>query len=97
MTAAVATAAAAIATVEQAEAMNVALGDGKEEVEDLGPTIAEMLDADNGFNNQSRLAMLWTMHDRWASMCRFVLNCHRHEVRLVCRVPRGKLHVIHSR
>eukprot|EP00957_Ditylum_brightwellii_P198386 15117760-Ditylum_brightwellii.AAC.1 len=37
-----------------------------------------LVDARNGFNELSRLAMLWTVHHRWTAGARFVFNCYHH-------------------
>ena len=46
-----------------------------------------LADAANGFNNLSRLAMLWTVAHRWPRASRFAYNCYRHFPQLVMRVP----------
>ena len=46
-----------------------------------------LADAANGFNNLSRLAMLWTVAHRWPQASRFAFNCYRHFSQLVIRVP----------
>ena len=62
---------------------------GQEESEakadDAGEEQAKLLflvDAVNGFNNLSRLAMLWTIRHHWPKMARFVFNTYRHQQRL---------------
>ena len=37
-----------------------------------------LVDDRNGFNELSRLAMLWTVWHCWPSGTRFVFNCYRH-------------------
>jgi hypothetical protein len=46
-----------------------------------------LVDAANGFNNLSRLGMLWTLKHRCPKLARFAFNCYRHEARLLCRRP----------
>ena len=46
-----------------------------------------LADAANGFNNLSRLAMLWTVTHRWPRASSFAFNCYRHFPQLVIRVP----------
>ena len=43
-----------------------------------GPPISLPVDAKNGFNNQNRLAMVWTVRHMWPSMAKFTLNLYRH-------------------
>ena len=53
--------------------------------DDAGEEQAKLLlliDAANGFNNLSRLAMSWTVRHRWSKMVRFVFNAYRHQHRL---------------
>ena len=44
-------------------------------------------DVHNGFNNLSRLAMMWTVRHRWPGGARFDFNCYRHSVQLLVRRP----------
>ena len=37
-----------------------------------------LVDARNGFNELSRLAMLWTVQHRWPAGARFAFNCYTH-------------------
>ncbi len=53
------------------------------------PSILVLADADNGFNNLSRLNMLWDIRHRWARGSRFAFNMYRHEARLLLRSPGG--------
>ncbi len=53
------------------------------------PTVLLLADADNGFNNLSRYAMLWEARHRWPSGSRFAYNLYRHECRLLLRGPPG--------
>ena len=50
---------------------------------------ALLIDARNGFNELSRLAMLWTVRHLWKNGARFAFNCYRHEVQLIVRRPSG--------
>ena len=43
-----------------------------QEAESSGTTL---VDAHNGFNELSRLAMLWTVRHRWPARARFAFNC----------------------
>eukprot|EP00957_Ditylum_brightwellii_P017652 1329895-Ditylum_brightwellii.AAC.1 len=43
-----------------------------------GPGGTTLVDARNGFNELSRMAMLWTVRHRWPSGARFMFNCYRH-------------------
>ncbi len=38
-----------------------------------------MVDASNGFNELSCMAMLWTMHHLWPKASWFAFNCYRHK------------------
>ena len=39
-----------------------------------GPMVVDLVDVDNGFNNQSWLSMLWTVRHRWAVASRFIMK-----------------------
>ena len=41
------------------------------------------VDARNGFNKLSRMAMLWTVRHRWSKGSRFAFNCYRHACILI--------------
>ena len=45
-----------------------------------------LADAANGFNNVSRLEMLWTVAHRWPRASSFAFNCYRPFPQLVIRV-----------
>ena len=60
-----------------------------QEAEPIGTTL---VDARNGFNELSRLAMLWTVRHRWPAGARFVFNCYKHWAQLLLRQP-GELPV----
>ena len=83
-----AAAAAAVATLgELTDAVN-ARDDG------VGLTL---VDARNGFNELSRMAMLWTVRHRWPKGSRFAFNCYRHEAMLFMRSPGKPLTILWSR
>ena len=44
-----------------------------------------LVDARNGFNEMSRLAMLWTLIHCWPAGARFAFNCYRHWAQLLLR------------
>ena len=48
-----------------------------------------LVDAANGFNQLSRLGMLWTVRHRCPKLSRFAFNCYRHNIRLLLRRPGG--------
>ena len=56
------------------------------------PRVATLVDARNGFNKLSRLAMLWTVRHRWLAGARSTFNCYRHWAQLLLRHP-GELPV----
>ena len=62
-----------------------------------GPPISLPVVAENGFNNQNRLAMVWTVRHVWPSMAKFTLNMYRHHVRMIVRVTGGEPHIILSK
>ena len=49
------------------------------------PEALLLVDARNGFNELSCMAMLWTVRHRWAAGARFAFNCYRHATTLVVR------------
>ena len=55
-----------------------------QEAEPSGNTLA---DACYGFNELSRLAMLWTVRHRCLAGARFAFNCYRHWAQLLLRQP----------
>ena len=57
----------------------------EEELETSDGEVLLLVDAANGFNNLSRLSMLWTLKHRCPKLSRFAFNCYRHEICLVCR------------
>ena len=46
-----------------------------------------LVDACNGFNEMSRLALLWTVQHRWPAGAKFALNCYRHWTQLLLLQP----------
>ena len=55
--------------------------------QDAEPSGTTLVDARNGFNKLSRLAMLWTVRHRWPAGVRFAFNCYRHWAQLLLRQP----------
>jgi hypothetical protein len=49
------------------------------------PEALLLVEARNGFNELSRLSMLWTVRHRWAAGARFAFNSYRHAATLVLR------------
>ena len=46
-----------------------------------------LVDARNGFNELSRLAMLWIVQHHWPARARLAFNCYRHWAQLLLRQP----------
>ena len=46
-----------------------------------------IVDARNGFNDLSRLTMMWTVRHRWPAGVRFIFNFYRHWAQLILRQP----------
>ena len=46
-----------------------------------------LIDASHGFNEISRLTMLWTVRHHWPLVARFVLNCYFHGALLIVHRP----------
>ena len=46
--------------------------------QDAEPSGTTLVDTRNGFNELSRLAMLWTVRHRWPAGARFAFNCYKH-------------------
>ena len=65
-----------------------------QESEPIGTTL---VDACNGFNELSRLAMLWTVQHRWRDGAIFSFNCYKHWAQLLLRQPGELLVTILSR
>ena len=56
-----------------------------------------LVDARNGFNELSRLAMLWNVRNLWPKGSRFAFNCYRHEVMLIFRNPGKEVKILWSK
>ena len=55
--------------------------------QDTEPSETTLVDARNGFNELSRLEMLWTVRHRWLAGARFTFNCYRHWAQLLLCTP----------
>ena len=55
--------------------------------QDAKPSGTTLVDAHNGFNELSRLAILWTVRHRWPAEARLEFNCYRHEAQLLLHEP----------
>ena len=56
--------------------------------QDAEPSWKTLVDARNGFNKLSRLAMLWNVQHRWPSRARFLFNCYMHWAQILLHQPR---------
>ena len=56
--------------------------------QDTKPSGTRLVDSRNGFNELSRLEMLWTVQHCWLARARFALNCYKHWAQLLLRQPR---------
>ena len=56
--------------------------------QDAEPSGTTLIDTRNGFNELSRLAMLWTVQHRCPVGARFAFNCYRHWAQLLLRQPK---------
>ena len=56
------------------------------------PSGTTLVDARNGFNELSRLAMLWNVRHCWPAGARFAFNCYKNWAQLLLHQP-GKLPV----
>ena len=65
--------------------------------QDAEPGDTILVNACNGFNYMSRLAMLWTVRQRCMAGTRFALNFYRHWVQLLLLQPGEALVIILSR
>ena len=63
------------------------LGDLDFLTQDAEPSGTMLIDARNGFNELSRLAMLWTVRHHWPVGERFTFNCYKHWAQLLLRQP----------
>ena len=53
--------------------------------QEADPSGTTLIDARNGFNKLSRLAMLWTVRHCWPDGARFAFNCYKHWEQLFLR------------
>ena len=51
--------------------------------QDADPSGTTLVDACNGFNKMSRLAMMWNVRHRCPEGAKFVSNCYRHWAQLL--------------
>ena len=51
--------------------------------QDADPSGTTRVDACNGFNELSRLAIMWTVRHRWPAEVKFAFNCYRHWAQLL--------------
>ena len=51
------------------------------------PSGTTLVDAHNGFNELSRLAMIRTVRHRWLAGARFAFNCYKHWAQLLLLQP----------
>ena len=49
------------------------------------PSVTTLVDACNGFNELSRLEMLWTVQHLWLAGARFAFNCYKYWAQLLLR------------
>ena len=56
-----------------------------------------LIDADNGFNEFSRIQMLWTCRHEWPQGAQFAFNLNRHQLLLLVQDPGGKPFVLFSK
>ena len=69
-----------------------ALGDLEFLTQKAEPSRTTLVDACNGFNELSRLTMMWTVRNFWPEGVRYTFNCYRRWVQLILRQP-GELPV----
>ena len=55
--------------------------------QDADPSGTTLVDSRNGFNELSRLEMLWTVRHRWPAGARFAFNCYKHWAQLLLHQP----------
>jgi hypothetical protein len=48
-----------------------------------------LIDANNAFNEQNRMSMLYTVQHEWPTGARIVFNCYKHWATLVLRGNNG--------
>ena len=51
-----------------------------------------LIDAQNTFNEENRMAMLWDVWNDWPSAAHFIFNCYRHWDTLVVQNSEGSGH-----
>ena len=51
--------------------------------QDTEPSGTTIIDVHNGFNDLSRLAMRWTVHQHWTAGASFEFKCYSHRVKLL--------------
>ena len=54
-------------------------------IQEAEPSGTTLVDARNGFNKLSCLALLWTVRHCWPDGSRFVFNCYKHWAQLLLR------------
>ena len=54
-------------------------------IQEAEPSGTTLVDARNGFNDLSRLEILWTVRHRWPAGARFAFNCYRRWAQLLLR------------
>ena len=62
-----------------------ALGSLEFLTQDAEPSGTTLVDASNGFNEMSRLEMMWSLGHRWPTGARFAFNCYRHCAQYILR------------
>ena len=55
--------------------------------QDTDPGVTTLVDACNGFNKLSSLAILWMVHHCWPEEASFAFNCYRHWEHVLLRQP----------
>eukprot|EP00957_Ditylum_brightwellii_P122456 9337871-Ditylum_brightwellii.AAC.1 len=89
--------------MEEGEAMEVEPMEAEEEEEPArlvlgnGPGGTTLVDARNGFNKLSRLAMLWTVRHQWQQGACFLFNCYHHWALLIIQQPSAPPVILHSK
>ena len=72
---------------EGGEGTQRSLGDLEFLTQDADPSGNTLVDSCNGFNELSRLEMLWTVWHRWPAGARFALNCYMHWAQILLLQP----------
>ena len=54
-------------------------------MQETEPVVTTLVDAHNGFNSPSRLAILWTVRHRWTATARFAFNFYKHWAQMIIR------------